>query len=334
MGRMPGLPPSPDPQVLDALLKRLGASRAVLPFDEFMDCVLYDPEIGYYRRKGRRVGYTSDSDFYTAASLGPVFGTLVAEAAASLLPWNSSETVFVELGPEPEQTLEGAVLSAGFADYQPIRPGDSLDLPPRCVLFSNEVLDAQPFRRLVRETACWQELGVRVQTDRLAWERLEAVGLPPGLPDDLPAGTLLDWPEGAHRLVREAARKPWAGLWLAFDYGISRETAFRERPAGTGRTYSRHQTGSDLLKNPGHTDITCHLIWEELETVLLDHRFREPVLESQEAFFMRHATRTLQALLSDTRPGFSRARQTLKELLHPGLMGRRFQVLHALRKET
>lgn len=73
-----------------------------LPFARFMELALYHPATGYYRRDRPRVGRRRDADFYTATSLGPVFGELVAAACARLLEGRDPRAhTFVEIGAEP-----------------------------------------------------------------------------------------------------------------------------------------------------------------------------------------------------------------------------------------
>ena len=52
------------------------ACGGVLPFVRFMELALYAPELGYYERGRAVVG--RGGDFYTSASVGPVFGELLA----------------------------------------------------------------------------------------------------------------------------------------------------------------------------------------------------------------------------------------------------------------
>ena len=57
----------------------------LLPYDAVVELALFSPEIGYYTKPKKRVGQEAPADFYTAASLGPLFGRLCLEAAAGLL---------------------------------------------------------------------------------------------------------------------------------------------------------------------------------------------------------------------------------------------------------
>ncbi len=322
-----------DPEMLAALREQLPPGEDLLSLDRFIRCALYHPSVGYYQRKRERVGRRDDTDFYTASSLGPVFARLVVAASVRLLDDDPGQYSFVELGPESETGILGRVPDHPFRDSILVRPGESFNIPSRSVVFSNEVFDAQPFRRLVWNGQEWRESGVRIRENGLEWDFLPSVENLPPLPRDLPAGYTVDWPEEAHGLMKDLCFRPWQGLFLAFDYGLDRATVLAERPEGTGRTYAGHSMGSDLLARPGETDITCHVIWDELEAIARKQGFEEPVLEHQESFFMHHAAEAIQSILAGEPDGFSPRKQTLMELLHPANMGRKFQVLRARRRE-
>jgi len=68
----------------DDLLRETIASAPdrCLPWAQVMDLALYHPEHGYYAGKPRRVG--SGGDFYTAVSVGPLYGRLLAAVAAEV----------------------------------------------------------------------------------------------------------------------------------------------------------------------------------------------------------------------------------------------------------
>lgn len=322
-----------EPEMLDALRERLRPGQPALPLDAFIDCALYHPRLGYYMQDKARVGRTEHADFYTAASLGPLFTRLVIDAIDSLASTPLEKLNFVELGPESSAGLLGCLDQIPFADYIQIRPGEPLDIPPSSVVFSNELFDAQPFRRFKRQGKAWMEAHVQMDGNRLSEVYLEPVRSLPDLPKKAPENYIIDWPSGAHALLDQIGQKPWRGLFIAFDYGLDRETVFADRPEGTGRTYSGHTMGHDLLDSPGKRDITCHLLWDELQAILERCQFQHVQLQRQEAFLMHHASSTISHIIEASPPGFSRQKQTLMELLHPDNMGHKFQVLHARRGE-
>ena len=326
-------PHQPSPRVLSGLRERADSSSALLTLEAFIECALYHPDFGYYTTPRDRVGHSETTDFYTASSLGPVFAELVLESARTLLDEPLSRYTFVEIGPESPHGLLGSLSRHPFQEVRLLRPGDPLDWPRNAVLFFNELLDAQPFRRFVRRRHSWKELALSVARDELREVEIEPADPLPPLPPKAPEGYTLDWPGQAHALLNEICRRPWQGLLLSFDYGLPRETVFHQRPEGTGRTYAAHTMGSDLLASPGQCDITCHLIWEELEAILHDQGFAQIQLQTQEAFFMHHAGKTIGSILESSPPGLSRRKQTLMELLHPDNMGHKFKVLHGLRHD-
>ena len=326
----PGSHPPPD-EILQALQERLSGNPPCIPLDAYLETVLYHPDFGYYTRDKDRVGRSEETDFYTASSLGPVFTKLVLGAIQALLGTTLQRFTFLEIGPEKGEGILTHLPSHPFRESRIIRPGEPVDLPLESIVFSNELFDAQPFRRFVRRGGDWLEAGVTVTGKHLDWILVDPLHALPNLPDSAPEGYTIDWPSGAHALMEQICQQPWKGLFLAFDYGLERATVFSERPHGTGRTYSGHRMGSDLLREPADRDITCHLIWEEMESILSHWQFSGIRLQTQESFFLHHASDSLNRLLAGEPPGFSRVKQTVMELLHPENMGHKFQVLHARR---
>ncbi len=70
---------------------------AMIPFAEFMELALYHPELGYYPAKRAKVGKAGD--FYTSATVHPVFAETLADAAIELLRASGFELpTLVEIG--------------------------------------------------------------------------------------------------------------------------------------------------------------------------------------------------------------------------------------------
>lgn len=310
---------------------RLSAGpEGVLSFERFMALALYDPGCGYYRRPHRRIGRGGGSDFYTAASL-PLYGELVAAACAALVggPSKAREYTFVELGVEPPGgVLRGVAHPFGASLEAGVNGG--LDLRGPCVVFSNELFDAQPFRRFRKRAGGWRELGVR--SGSAGWEETELPAMGADfLPADAPEDYCLDAPTGARALAEAIAGQPWSGLFVAADYGKSWEELAYGTPAGTARAYREHRQSNDLLAHPGEEDLTCHVCWDWIGQALAERGFGAVSLESQEAFLVRHAGPVLAEITAAVAPGVDGRKQALLHLLHPSLMGRKFQVLTAFR---
>jgi SAM-dependent MidA family methyltransferase len=300
--------------------------------------------VGYYRGDRLRVGRDRSADFYTATSLGPLFGELVAVACATLLRaagLDPAEHTFVEIGAEPSGGVLAGVAEHPFAGAKTIRVGEPLALAGRCVAFSNELFDAQPLRRFLLRDGSWRELGVRIDetTQTLTETELgdataDALAFLPPV-DETPEGYLFDAPRAAAELAARLAAQPWHGLFVAFDYGKSFAELAHSVPGGTARAYHRHTQSNDLLARPGEQDLTAHVCWDWLVDALAASApaNRPPQVVSQEGFFVHHAGETIaRCLAAEARSSIvSPRKRALMHLLHPAQMGQKFQVLHALK---
>jgi SAM-dependent MidA family methyltransferase len=322
-------------QVLKKIEEAIEKQHGAISFADFMQIALYDPAGGYYRKERKRVGFGGETDFFTATSSAAVFGQLLVEACRTLLGADGPPShSFIEMGAEPGH----GVLPARhpFRDASIVRLGDDFRPPSPAVLFSNELFDAQPFHRLVFRDGVWQELGV-------AWIEGPVETVLPQLtqpvqqvtdrlPRAAPENYHLDLPLAASALLRHLAAGEWKGLMIIFDYGKSWRELTEEMPQGTARAYFRHQQLNDLLARPGEQDLTCHICWDFLQEVLLETGFSDLELQSQEAFFVTKAPQAIEAIITE-RPGeIDRRRQSLQQLIYPGHMGQKFQVLTARRR--
>lgn len=323
-------------RMFEAMRSKVEKESGLLPLDTFIETALYHPQLGYYTQPERqRVGRNAASDFYTAASLGTVFAKLVFDAICQCLPFSPSECTFVEFGPETSAGIFGN-LKKNFKDHQLVRPNQLIDIPPKAVVFSNELFDAQPFRRFQFTEDRWLEAFVRPVLSSEDIPQYECVydapSSPiPNLPQNSSPGYIIDWPSGAHQLLQSICEKSWEGLFIAFDYGLPESVVLNERPQGTARTYKNHHMGNAITEDPGTRDITCHLVWDHLQQVLNANDFTQIALTRQETFFMTHAKKEIERIITEKSGQFSDQRMTLMELLHPENLGSRFQVLTAIR---
>ncbi len=178
----PGTPPVPD-----WLAQRLRAAGGSVPFLDYMNWALHDPEHGAYGSGRLQIG--PGGDFATAPSLGEEFARLLAPQVAewlSLLP-PDEPLALVETGPgegQLAQQLAEALLAgwpslagrtelvlvepnAGMAERQrrrlascpmPVRWADVRSLagaPLRGVVLAHEVLDALAVERIERRGHHW-----------------------------------------------------------------------------------------------------------------------------------------------------------------------------------
>jgi len=313
-----------------ALLRR-EARGGVVSFARLVEAALYAPGLGYYSSDRVRVGKAAGTDFTTAAALGPMFGQLIAGAAKSLVGELGSHAL-VEVGAEPGQAHYAGV-AGQFAELRTFRFGAKPDFPARCVLVANELLDAQPFHRFVRQGGVWRELGVRVDGAKLTVEPLGDYSTPlaaefvRSLPD-AEEGWILDAPLAAEELLRKLFNGGWSGAVILLDYGKTIAQCLESSPAGTARAYRSHQLSGAIMENLGSQDLTCHVLWDRIEPVLLGAGFKGVGLNRQEAFFVKYAAGEMERIALS---GDHEATGRLRALTHPAHFGAKFQVLHGIR---
>ena len=303
----------------------------MVSFARLVEAALYAPGLGYYSSDRVRVGKAAGTDFTTAAALGPMFGQLIAGAAKSLVG-DLKTHALVEVGAEPGQTHFAGVASQ-FAELRTFRFGTAPDFPARSVLVANELLDAQPFHRFVRQGGLWRELGVRVDGAELTVEPLSdyATPLAADFARSLPVadeGWIIDAPLAAEGLLAQLLSGGWSGAVILLDYGKTVAQCLETSPAGTARAYRSHQLSGAILANLGSQDLTCHVLWDRVEPVLLAAGFKGVRLDRQEAFFVKHAAGEMERIALS---GDHEATGRLRALTHPAHFGAKFQVLHGFR---
>lgn len=316
-----------------AVFRAHADSDGAMSFDRFMALALYDPAVGYYRRNRVRVGQDPGTDFFTAASGGPLFGELVSAACVRRLRAAGRDPgahSWVEIGAEPGTAGVLGGVSHPFRETRVLRVDEPLTLRGDCVVFSNELFDAQPCVRHVVRDGRWRELGVALRDDQLVEYELDADAIrAPAV--RAPEGYHFDQPFAAAALADEIATQGWQGLFIAFDYGKTFRQLITETPGGTARAYYRHTQTNDLLARPGEQDLTCHVCWDWIADALTRHGFAPPELDFQESFFIHQAGELIASISAAEATRSSPRKRALMQLLHPGHMGQKFQVLHAIR---
>ena len=287
-------------EAIRSLLRRSADAAGFVPFDRFMDIALYGERVGFYSREDSPFG--GQGDYYTAAHASPLFGRAIAERIRSVANTLPSGLPFrvVEVGPGDgtlgeailatlagDATLRGRleyvlversptlgaraferISAAGHSAGVPVSAagGVGADGPFRGVIVANEVLDAQPARRLLWDGEAWREQGVRLADDRI----LDASGpllrpVPaPALPHPQEAGVILEISPTAEGLVREVADHLVSGLFLAIDYGMEETELLAAHPSGTLASVRRHRSTDDPTTDPGNSDLSVFVNFTRL----------------------------------------------------------------------
>ena len=334
-----------------------------LRFDAFQEMALYDPDGGYYERRGR-VGRSGD--FVTGASWHPAFARALARIGDRLSADMPPPLSFVDVGAGEGELLGflagarsagtpfrlvGVEASAARRAVAAARvPGAEMhasvrELPPEVsgIIVAYELFDALPVRALrVQDDGSLVERRVGTTGDgRFAWvegpcpdERriLGSLRLRGAEPE---AGQLLEVRPGAAALAREIAGRLGRGLLLFFDYGAPTRALYGPaRAGGTLEAFVGHRVTRDVLSEPGERDITSWVDFGELEEALRAEGLTVHGLVSQARLLVLAGI--AEEVAGSPGRSFSAAeaaeRNAIAKLFMPGGMGESIRVLVAERE--
>jgi SAM-dependent MidA family methyltransferase len=229
------------------------AHGGVLPFSRFMELALYCPKLGYYETKKDSVGRRGD--FYTSASVGDLFGQLLAFQFAEWLEQLKSKSPglkIVEVGAHNGQLAMDILawlqsnrpalfeqLEYCMIEPSATRQGWQRETLKRFngkvrwlsgfnserfngVIFSNELLDAFPVHRLGWDAGQkrWFEWGVTSNAGQFNWTKIPEPDLKlPSLILDLPASLLEVLPDGFTIEISPAAEEWWRTAARSLNHG-------------------------------------------------------------------------------------------------------------------
>lgn len=292
-----------------------------LPYDQWMQAVLYAPEIGYY--SGGSTKFHTAGDFTTAPELSPLFGQTLANQVQQILLQCGEHNV-LEFGAGSGALAESLLialndLGLNHINYSILELSPSLrarqqerlapyagqvrwldHLPTDFVgcVIANEVLDAMPVHLVQRDTDDQVlELGVAVnaQPSAHAPSPFVLVGRPA-------TGDLLSTAQQrlphitGYRSEINLQAESWIremGLWLKkgaailIDYGFSqREFYHPQRATGTLMCHFRHFAHDESLILTGLQDVTAHVDFTAMADAALTARLEVLGYVSQAHFLL------------------------------------------------
>ena len=262
-----------------------------IPFDRYMQLVLYAPQLGYYAAGARKFGDSaSGGDFVTAPEISPLFAQALAQQVAQLfeqvpariVEFGAGSGVLArdlmaelarrEVGLESYSIVE---VSSDLTDRQRARlqglPVNWLRAPPDAfegVMLANEVLDVMPVKLFVKRGNATFERGVVNRSggsfafdERLASEDLAAaVASIEAEQGVFPDGYASEVNLTAEGWMRSSGQWLARGALLVIDYGFpQREYYHPQRLMGTVMCHFRHHAHSDPLWMAGLNDVTAHV---------------------------------------------------------------------------
>ncbi|HEY5801730.1 MAG TPA: SAM-dependent methyltransferase [Burkholderiaceae bacterium] len=331
-----------------------------LPFDRYMDLVLYAPGLGYYSGGSTKLG--KDGDFTTAPEISPLFGASLAQLAGRLL--DPAAPHLLEFGAGTGR-LAHDILSecarAGIVvdsytivelsgqlrarqqdllrDFRQVVWLDALPAAFNGVVFGNEVLDAMPVQLVEKHGEQWREVGVVVdEQGRYGYDSREAnaalreqIALQIADADALPDGYLTEVHATGCGFMHSLAAMLAAGRGAAllFDYGFpGHEYYHPQRDRGTLMCHYRHHAHDDPFYLPGLQDLTAHVDFTAMARAALAGGAEVLGYTSQAQFLLAAG---IAELLQRTDPADARVylpqANALQKLVSPAEMGELFKVL-------
>ena len=330
-----------------------------------MEQALYHPKYGYYTDpKNIRTG--KKGDFYTSVSVGEAFGSILAHRFYQLwLHYNSPSPFYLnEWGSENGQLardilLEAAKIDSNFSaaiHYQIIEPlsqkkehlskllSDSPQVKiyhaaSQCergcgISFSNEVFDALPVYLVRKEQDQWKEIRITLNENQTPATCLREISESSPLaepikklPSDLPEHYLTEISCEYQSLIEEMLIPLNQGLFLAIDYGHSQGDYYHPaRTEGTLRTYYRHTATDNPLLHLGEQDITAHVDFSGLLSILKSKGV-SPIGFGDQAQYLTLSGKHWLLSLNPTEEKHSQLLRQFQTLTHPGHLGASFRCL-------
>lgn len=276
-----------------------------------MELALYHPEQGYYATRARAIG--TRGDFFTSPHLGADFGELLTEQFIQMwqLLGQPAPFTLVEMG-AGQGVIAADVLRYARAEYpdffavldyvivekaaaliaqqqaylkpwKQVRWAGLAELAPNSVVgccFSNELVDAFPVHRIIRQAGTLQEVYVALSCASDPPELQEVLGalstpqlqqyfsqvgvdlLAPEYPEGYQTEVNLEaltWIESVAQCLKQ-------GFVLTIDYGYPAPQYYSPaRQQGTLQCYFHHRSHADPYINLGQQDITAHVDFTALE---------------------------------------------------------------------
>jgi SAM-dependent MidA family methyltransferase len=263
------------------------AEGGKIRFDRFMELALYHPIHGYYSARMPRIGVRGD--FSTAATLDDSLGRALANwIRAEVAALRLRHPTIIELGSGTGQ-LARTILRR-FQPWEKLRYY-VVDISPQsrfsrriqrfnsvrealnaaggvAILFSNELVDAFPCRRLVRTESGWDEIWIELHDARWLERRMPVQCYPESsaLSPTLPIGQIVEVHESYYTWFKELSCSLQRGALLTIDYGGSTTEVYRGKRSGTLRAFFQHQRleGMEIYRRPGQQDLTADVNFDDL----------------------------------------------------------------------
>jgi SAM-dependent MidA family methyltransferase len=273
----------------------LNSQTNLISYADYMEAVLYHPQLGYYMKSKQKIG--RQGDFITTSNISDIYGRIIAKWFAGICRQKNLEPVFCEIGAgngrfanaflqEWEESIQTPltyiiVESSPYhlhLQHELIKPRfaitqvSSLEelIPFEGMVFSNELFDALPVHVIEKEAGQLYEVMVGINKDSLyevkvplinpsIYSFLEETGLV------LKDQQRMEVPLLMAGMVQDISRVLKKGLVVTADYGYTNEDwTHPARRKGSLRGYYQHKMIENILEHPGEMDLTTHIHFDWL----------------------------------------------------------------------
>lgn len=285
------------------IISAINDNNGFIPFSKYMKMALYDPEYGYYNNLSHKFG--AKGDFITAPNISKLFAVAITNQIKELCN-NFITANILEIGGGNGQLLLDILsiighsinkyyileLSGNLAQLQQQRLQEQLpqyldkviwlnSLPNlfNGIILANEVLDAQPFERVMWENGDILQIGVGVdkKNDLLYKSKIADIELKDLAKNLQQNNNILESYISEINLnnrgfIKSLSQSLNKGAIILIDYGYSqREYYSLERKNGTLRGFFRHHQLENILVYTGLIDITASVDFTAIAEVAIEN---------------------------------------------------------------
>lgn len=296
----------------------------MMTYADYMNFVLYDPEVGYYMKDKKKLG--RDGDFYTSSGVHAVFGRAFAHffldiiekeglpaticefgggdgrfAKAVLDEWKlitkdkPLDYTIIETSPfhrqEQSKLLSENIGFRQFASLEDLQKSETNQFEG--IIFSNELLDAFPVHVVEKLEDNIVEVFVSVDEKENLIERKEICTNDKVLNwlttygPSLIEGQRIEVPIYMNSWMNSINDFLKRGFLITIDYGFTKEDwAMPQRKDGSLRGYFKHQMINNPLENPTDMDLTTHIHLDAYEMLANEAGLEKIVAEKQNRFLI------------------------------------------------
>jgi SAM-dependent MidA family methyltransferase len=270
----------------------------MISYAEYMDIVLYHPQLGYYMRDGEKIG--RGGDFITTSNMADIFGATFARWFSNLVKTKSIAPRICEIGAgngrfakaflqewytsdNPELTyliIESSpyhlkLQNEKLLEEWKVKQVESLDELKnfKGLIFSNELFDALPVHVVKKQQDQLFELMITMKNGELEEKAVPLVNnqiirFLDEYQIDPVEGHRMEIPLQMEGIISRIGQVLLEGMTISVDYGYSNEE-WQEpsRRDGSLRGYYQHKLMNNVLDHPGEMDLTSHIHWDVLKAL-------------------------------------------------------------------